>query len=102
VTLSEKFIPVDSNAIKAVAWLGRRGATEGRIAIRFHSDRMRFYPATVQLWQRLMSAESIGRFYNAELKHRAANCSRESSQSTRHGGRRVNHDQSTTVEGATA
>lgn len=62
--LSAKFIPLDSDCVKAAAWLN------GRIAIRFPSGRVKFYSASVKTFQELMSAESAGAFYNQRLKFR--------------------------------
>lgn len=81
MTLRRKLIAVKSSAISSVGWLPNRDKVTGRIAVRFKNGRVSYYPANVAKWQRMMSAESIGTFYNSELKrkqtNRAANCSRE-------------------------
>lgn len=81
MTLRRKLIAVKSSAISSIAWLQNKDKSTGRIVVRFHNGRVSYYPANVAKWQRMMSAESIGTFYNSELKrNRAANCSREDSR----------------------
>lgn len=71
MNLLRNMIPLDSECIKAAGW------SDGRLAVRFPSGKVKFYEQPVTVFQRLMEESrtgSAGKFYNRHIKKLSGCC----------------------------